>query len=1056
LTGYFLKWSYPSETNLFDGMGIKVEVVDFQAGNTTFTCKLTGKPKKSGNGKITIKLFEADTSAGVRMSSKNPSGKTFGFSTPDETTTAYISTQTFEGKVGFMLDTSDTPTEIELTQGYSTSYRIRGSFTKDQDVSHLLGSLPGGIKAYAAETVANTATLRIYFKGVPTAAGTKKIYAELSGSEYEVKPQNGSWSSSTSNTTQTSDYTETQVTINITTASEFGFAYSFVLDRNGDGTVASLPYEALKAAVALEPINLLGGISSKQFVKVQNGNATISTDSVYTGTSLNLWLYIPQITFTKAYSEDQYVQDDLIRLKRVNENGSVSDAPVTGLKIVTETALAKGKQTGVNILVYIESTAASATPCLDGLLIQINDDGTWKNVVMPTGSKYDIVEVITGDTSVSLSEYNGLSASVADCSINGISWAVLWDKKGVEITLTGATFRYMHKGQDVSSWFTNLPEGLSAVVREDAAVGSDKVNIRFGIVNKRTGKITTVTPTQTSTEAIGLKVPFTALKENKFDLVEGYIFADANENARYNILESSDFGYEQKIMVVSAELTGVYNPAGGIGDGYTDEIVFYVPKRIVQEDKPFLYFTFNMEGLVSYDVFFGKTESTDYYYRYSYSLYRPGEQVPGPGSGAVTLSEFHFGPAVDPGNLPQDGQRPDEFLQLLGQPYITYNIAEPGTVIDTGDDAVIIDDDNGDSGDSGDSGNSGNPAPSGQGPQIWVNGKDTAKENIFHKTFKKAVADLIGALETGCKYIVSVTETSVTDAAAAFPGGKGLKSDTAKASYKAKTGTVDVVAGKKAGTVRVWIASYNSKTKEIKDSGYFDIEVGVAPKKVFVAKESGAAPAAAVKGILLNLGEKEQIFANGPDALSPYSTFTWVATKGAEYLKITPSGDTQSAQIEVVSTPTNGKVFKATVVVTNVESGKKVNLSVSVVNETVRYEGMDEELVLDSAVTAAVQKQLEYTPVCHNTNAPSTDKVKVYTTTNTTDGMGYSVTNNKFKLLEASKKVKATLKNGVITLKAAKKTEAGTKLRVIIVVTHADKTVDIFESAVITVGKEED
>ena len=210
----------------------------------------------------------------------------------------------------------------------------------------------------------------------------------------------------------------------------------------------------------------------------------------------------------------------------------------------------------------------------------------------------------------------------------------------------------MHKGQDVSSWFTNLPEGLSAVVREDAAVGSDKVNIRFGAVNKRTGKITTVTPTHTSTEAIGLKVPFTALKENKFDLVEGYIFADANENARYNILESSDFGYEQKIMVVSAELTGVYNPAGGIGEGYTDDIVIYVPSRIVPNDKTWLYLTFEMEGNPSYFLSLKKAETTQNYIRYSYSIYRPAEQVEGPGIGNVILSNIYFGPEFDPENPP--------------------------------------------------------------------------------------------------------------------------------------------------------------------------------------------------------------------------------------------------------------------------------------------------------------------------------------------------------------------------------------------------------------------
>ena len=48
--------------------------------------------------------------------------------------------------------------------------------------------------------------------------------------------------------------------------------------------------------------------------------------------------------------------------------------------------------------------------------------------------------------------------------------------------------------------------------------------------------------------------------------------------------------------------------------------------------------------------------------------------------------------------------------------------------------------------------------------------------------------------------------------------------------------------------------------------------------------------------------------------------------------------------------------------------------------------------------------------------------------------------------------MKVTYKDGAFTLKVPKKTADGTKVRVLIVATHADKTIDVYESGVITIG----
>ncbi|MBO4415946.1 MAG: hypothetical protein J5824_08215 [Lachnospiraceae bacterium] len=191
--------------------------------------------------------------------------------------------------------------------------------------------------------------------------------------------------------------------------------------------------------------------------------------------------------------------------------------------------------------------------------------------------------------------------------------------------------------------------------------------------------------------------------------------------------------------------------------------------------------------------------------------------------------------------------------------------------------------------------------------------------------------------------------------------------------------------------------------------------------------------------------------ANGTE-LSPHAKFSWTALKDNDCLEIVPSATTHSATIRVKSAPTDGKVLKASVAVVNVESGKKVTVSIMVENAVTSIKGIDETLELDSAAEAAVEQKLDYTLVCADGSPNTTDKIKVYTTSATEEGTGFTNNGKKFTLSSKSK-IKVTYKNGEFTLKAAKKTTDGTKVRVLVVVTHADKSIEVFESGVITIGK---
>ena len=347
-------------------------------------------------------------------------------------------------------------------------------------------------------------------------------------------------------------------------------------------------------------------------------------------------------------------------------------------------------------------------------------------------------------------------------------------------------------------------------------------------------------------------------------------------------------------------------------------------------------------------------------------------------------------------------------------------------------------------------------------PNIWVNGRDVKDKNdstksVYNKTYTKALSDLNVELPEGCKWVLSITDNTVSDVSDAFTSGKGKKSDFAKASYKKNEngGQISVASGKKAGIARIWIAAVDKK-KNVKTSAYFDVTVGMAPKKMYLTKDGKGEKTGALKSIALNMGDTGNVFVNSDgSALSSYATFTWDTSKDTEgLLTVTPSGDTQSASISVKKVPEDGKVKKISITVTNNESGKKATLSVMVTNAVKSISGMDTALQVDSAKEEAVEKQLDYKLECYSTSGNATDKIKVYLTSALETGTGYSVTDGKkFKITaKNTSKIKVTYANGEFTIKVPKKTVDGTKVRVLIAVTHADKTVEVFESGVITVG----
>ncbi|MDO4540836.1 MAG: hypothetical protein Q4B48_07050, partial [Syntrophomonadaceae bacterium] len=106
---------------------------------------------------------------------------------------------------------------------------------------------------------------------------------------------------------------------------------------------------------------------------------------------------------------------------------------------------------------------------------------------------------------------------VGDVTISGIQGNEI-TAQDVVINLTNATFKALSQDTDVNSWFTNLPAGLIATVKEPVAEGGTTAAITIS-----------GTPTAISTAAMAITIPSDSIS------TETALYASNNANAKYNI-----------------------------------------------------------------------------------------------------------------------------------------------------------------------------------------------------------------------------------------------------------------------------------------------------------------------------------------------------------------------------------------------------------------------------------------------------------------------------------------------------------------------------------------
>ncbi len=1069
--------------------GILAKVERFNAGEDYFQIRLTGTPQKTGGLKFIMFLFEDYTDADVRIKSKYNNEAAFYFNKPTiPDAVAYITGGEYEAQQGFNFYSGTDAIEVGIfggvdETGFETKYRMANSlsFGKDSDVSQYFSGLPSGVKAYSKSVYSGgMESFKVYLKGKPEQAGTYKVkFKLLSGQYLSLEKENIDANGRQTWTQHLCDGVISQTYITIT-VNESSFGYAF--DRSLGTDTPELPYEEFLTTIDTKPLKVEGSITSQKYVVVESGTPGVETRSAYDIPEKDFLIYLPNITISNKVSAKAEI--DFIRFK--------DGTPLSGYKFRSRENIEKGTYTAKTISVYLAKDFNEAVQSIDDVPVelQIKSGSTWHDITLPAGSVYDILQVFTTALNPDVSKAKGLTATLSDCSINGIMGSVLEDTEGFSITVSGDTFRAFTRGDDITSWLTNKPYGVRAIVKESIKAGvTSTIKVQFAKVNSQ-NKIEKITPSGYScTDPIEVSVPLSALSGNqaggKYSNLVGEVVAAVNAKAVYYILTGDDFNAIGKPMIVTARFTGAYNtksipmqkPENGklidYNEVWLDSIgqehqftYIYFPVIIgnmnfeeSQNGYPFITYT-SSENIFSEPAPADQPRLITLDQSMSYSDITRVSQYTYVNKTQLVFRRSHIY-AIRAGegtiSLKVEGENMPQFDPA--HTYLSFKIYESAAE-ENQNNVTSGDDYQGNDGGEGENGNGSAPDPAGK-PDIWVNGKDVKDKNdstksVYNKTYTKALSDLQLELPEDCKWVVSVTDTAVTEASGAYVSGKAKKSNLAKASFKssAEGGNITVTAGKEAGIARVWIAAVDKK-KEIKASAYFDVKVGIAPKKLYLTKTSKGEKTGTVKSIMLNMGDEESIFVNadGTD-LSAYSTFKWDASSDKDgLLNITPSEDKQSATISLSKAPSDGKVKKVKINIVCNESGKKATITVMVANAVKSFSGLDTAVQMDSAADKAVAKELEIEAVCSASGTP-TDKIKVYVTTALKEGEGYQVANGKKFSLDSSTKpkIKTSYKNGKFTVTAPKGTADGTKVRVLIAVTHADKTVDVFESGVITIG----
>ena len=104
------------------------------------------------------------------------------------------------------------------------------------------------------------------------------------------------------------------------------------------------------------------------------------------------------------------------------------------------------------------------------------EQGDYSATVKVSGDGVNAAKSFAVNFKVTEAQTPAATATVADVTISGKTGTAIADQD-VVITLNGNTFKAMEKDADVKDWFTNLPAGLDAKIKDAVTEGATKVTV---------------------------------------------------------------------------------------------------------------------------------------------------------------------------------------------------------------------------------------------------------------------------------------------------------------------------------------------------------------------------------------------------------------------------------------------------------------------------------------------------------------------------------------------------------------------------------------------------
>ena len=140
----------------------------------------------------------------------------------------------------------------------------------------------------------------------------------------------------------------------------------------------------------------------------------------------------------------------------------------------------------------------------------------------PTWFEYEASQVYSYMTRFVYGDTSKASVTMNDVTIKGLGGEAM-PETDVKITLTGDVFNSLPADMDATSWFRNLPKGLTAKVKGAVAAGANEMTITVSGA-----------PTEIYGKIIWLEIPATAFTATNYGMT-----AEFNRNAKYEIISST-------------------------------------------------------------------------------------------------------------------------------------------------------------------------------------------------------------------------------------------------------------------------------------------------------------------------------------------------------------------------------------------------------------------------------------------------------------------------------------------------------------------------------------